>query len=171
MGVPQRRQRVFFVCLRKDLVGFVPCEQTLFDNIPHLDLAFNETVIPFNDVADGLGDGVDSPKMRQCWELRKDGDLDLSNANYREFGKSGMFNNQYVYPDKVCPTLAARKDCLIRYDIPKYLSATEVCCISSFPQDYNFGGQSPHYVCGMSVPPVMMAQVANQIWEQWLSKI
>lgn len=28
MGVPQRRQRVFFVCLRKDLVGFVPCEQT-----------------------------------------------------------------------------------------------------------------------------------------------
>lgn len=26
MGVPQRRQRVFFVCLRKDLVGFVPCE-------------------------------------------------------------------------------------------------------------------------------------------------
>ena len=171
MGVPQRRQRVFFVCLRKDLVGFVPCEQTLFDNIPHLDLAFNEMVIPFNDVADGLGDGVDSPKMRQCWELRKDGDSDLSNANYREFGKSGMFNNQYVYPDKVCPTLAARKDCLIRFDIPKYLSATEVCCISSFPQDYNFGGQIPHYVCGMSVPPIMMAQVASRIYEQWLSKI
>lgn len=171
MGVPQRRQRVFFVCLRKDLVGFVPCEQTLFDSIPHLDLAFNEMVIPFNDVADGLGDGVDSPKMRQCWELRKDGDSDLSNANYREFGKSGMFNNQYVYPDKVCPTLAARKDCLIRFDIPKYLSATEVCCISSFPQDYNFGGQIPHYVCGMSVPPVMMANVAKNIYEQWLSKL
>lgn len=171
MGVPQRRQRVFFVCLRKDLVGFVPCEQTLFDNIPHLDLAFNETVIPFNDVADGLGDGVDSPKMRQCWELRKDGDSDLSNANYREFGKSGMFNNQYVYPDKVCPTLAARKDCLIRFDIPKYLSATEVCCISSFPQDYEFGGQIPHYVCGMSVPPVMIANIANVIWEQWLCRI
>lgn len=171
MGVPQRRQRVFFVCLRKDLVGFVPCEQTLFDNIPHLDLAFNETVIPFNDVADGLGDGVDSPKMRQCWEFRKYGDLDFSNANYREFGKSGMFNIQYVYPDKVCPTLAARKDCLIRFDIPKYLSATEVCCISSFPQDYNFCGQKPHYVCGMSVPPVMMANVASNIYEQWLSKL
>lgn len=27
MGVPQRRQRVFFVCLRKDLVGFVPCDR------------------------------------------------------------------------------------------------------------------------------------------------
>lgn len=87
------------------------------------------------------------------------------------FGKSGMFNNQYVYPDKVSPTLAARKDCLIRFDIPKYLSASEVCCISSFPQDYEFGGQIPHYVCGMSVPPVMMAQVASRIYDQWLSKI
>lgn len=26
-------------------------------------------------------------------------------------------------------------------------------------------------VCGMSVPPVMMAQVANQVYKQWLSKI
>ena len=171
MGVPQRRQRVFFVCLRKDLVGFVPCEQTLFETLPRLNMKFNEAVIPFKDVADGMGDGVDSPKMRQFWELRMDGDLDLSNVNERKFGKSGMFNHQLVYPDKVCPTLAARKVCLIRFDIPKYLSATEVCCISSFPQDYNFSGQSPHYVCGMSVPPVMMAQVASRIYDYWLSKI
>lgn len=171
MGVPQRRQRVFFVCLRKDLVGFVPCEQTLFETLPRLNMNFNEAVIPFKDVADGMGDGVDSPKMRKYWELRMDGDSDLSNANEREFGKSGMFNNQYVYPDKVSPTLAARKDCLIRFDIPKYLSASEVCCISSFPQDYEFGGQIPHYVCGMSVPPVMMAQVASRVYDQWLSKI
>lgn len=27
------------------------------------------------------------------------------------------------------------------------------------------------FACGMSVPPIMMAQVATQIWEQWLSKI
>jgi hypothetical protein len=26
-------------------------------------------------------------------------------------------------------------------------------------------------VCGMSVPPLMMAQVSNQVWLQWLSKI
>ena len=171
MGVPQHRERVFFVCLRKDLVGFVPCEQTLFETLPRLNMNFNEAVIPFKDVADGMGDGVDSPKMRKCWELRMDGDSDLSNANYREFGKSGMFNNKYVYPDKVCPTLAAQKNCLIRFDIPKYLSATEVCCVSSFPQDYNFGGQIPHYVCGMSVPPIMMAQIASRVYEQWLSKI
>lgn len=73
--------------------------------------------------------------------------------------------------NKICPTLASKETCLIHFDQPRFLGQSEVCCISSFPQDYNFGGQSPHYVCGMSVPPVMMAQVANQIWEQWLSKI
>lgn len=43
--------------------------------------------------------------------------------------------------------------------------------ISTFPQDYNFCGLSPHYICGMSVPPVMMAQIATRIYEQWLSKL
>lgn len=171
MGVPQRRERVFFVCLRKDLAQPFLERVSLFEEAPRIKLEFNEPIIPFKEVADGLGDGVDSPKMRQCWEKRQFGDSDLSGANEREFGKKAMFNNQYVYLDKVCPTLAARKDCLIRFDIPKYTSKSEVCCISSFPQDYNFGGQSPHYVCGMSVPPVMMAQVASRIWEQWLSKL
>ena len=171
MGVPQRRERVFFICLRKDLVGFVPCEHTIFEQVPYLDLVFKEAEIPFNAVADGLGDSVDSPKMRQYWEMRKDGDKDMSDANKREYGKMGMFNHQYVYLDKVCPTLIGKKCCLIRFDIPKYTSKSEVCCISSFPQDYDFGGQLPHYVCGMSVPPIMMAQVASRIYEQWLSKI
>ncbi|MFS2550904.1 DNA (cytosine-5-)-methyltransferase, partial [Phocaeicola dorei] len=40
-----------------------------------------------------------------------------------------------------------------------------------FPQDYNFCGLSPHYICGMSVPPVMMAHVASRIWKYWLSKL
>lgn len=36
---------------------------------------------------------------------------------------------------------------------------------------YDFCGFSPHYICGMSVPPVMMAQVATRVYEQWLSKL
>lgn len=54
---------------------------------------------------------------------------------------------------------------------PIYLSRSEVCNISTFPQDYLFLNQSPHYICGMSVPPVMMAQVASRVWKYWLSKL
>lgn len=28
--------------------------------------------------------------------------------------------------------------------------------------------ESPQYVCGMSVPPVMMANIATEVYEQWL---
>ena len=83
--------------------------------------------------------------------------------NQRLFGKGSNFNQAYAYPDRICPTLASKESCLIHFVQPKFLAKSEVCCISSFPQDYNFGGQSPHYVCGMSVPPLMMAQVSNQI--------
>ena len=38
----------------------------------------------------------------------------------------------------------------------------------SFPQDYDFNGNNVQYVCGMSVPPNMMANIATEIYEQWL---
>lgn len=41
---------------------------------------------------------------------------------------------------------------------------------TKFPQDYDFGRQSPHYICGMSVPPLMMARVAQNVHQQWISK-
>jgi len=36
----------------------------------------------------------------------------------------------------------------------------------SFPSDYDFGAVNPKYVVGMSVPPVMIAQVASEIYKQ-----
>src|SRR5574344_1162720 len=171
MGVPQNRERVFFVCIRKDIAEPLLYQASLFERLPKFELNFNEEPIPFKDVADGSGDEVNSPKMRQCWDARIDGDADLSGANERLFNKRAMFTNRYIYPEKVCLTLVALKSCLIRFDIPRYLGKSEVCHISSFPEDYNFCGMLPHYLCGMSVPPIMMAQVASQVWEQWLSKI
>ena len=56
-------------------------------------------------------------------------------------------------------------------EIAKYTSRAEVCNISSFPSDYDFGNEEPHYICGMSVPPVMMAQIASRVYDLWLSKI
>lgn len=37
--------------------------------------------------------------------------------------------------------------------------------------NYNFNGNSINYIVGMSVPPIMMAKIALQIYEQWLSKL
>ena len=171
MGVPQRRERVFFVCLRKDLAKPFLERVSLFEELPRLNMEFKEKPILFGEVADFSGHEVNSKVIRILWENRKYGDINQMVASERLFNKASNFSQLYVYQDKVCPTLLRKKGCLILFDVPKYLSSTEVCCISSFPQDYDFCGQSPHYVCGMSVPPVMMAQVASRIYEQWLSKI
>jgi DNA (cytosine-5)-methyltransferase 1 len=39
--------------------------------------------------------------------------------------------------------------------------------IGSYPMDYNFKKIAPNYLIGMSVPPLMTAQIAHQIWLQW----
>jgi hypothetical protein len=41
----------------------------------------------------------------------------------------------------------------------------------TYPLDYNFKSIEPKYLIGMSVPPVMTAQIANQIKIQWLDNI
>jgi len=49
MGVPQRRERVFFICLRKDLAEPFLYQQDMFTEVPKLELNFNEPEIPFKD--------------------------------------------------------------------------------------------------------------------------
>lgn len=99
------------------------------------------------------------------------GDIALAEAYKKQTGKRGFFNQQYLYENKVSYTLTTHADSIIPFKQPIYLSRSEVCNISTFPQDYHFLNQSPHYICGMSVPPVMMAHVASRIWKYWLSKL
>jgi DNA (cytosine-5)-methyltransferase 1 len=37
----------------------------------------------------------------------------------------------------------------------------------TYPLDYNFKKIEPKYLIGMSVPPVMTAQIATEIYNQW----
>jgi len=51
------------------------------------------------------------------------------------------------------------------------MTKNELCLAGTYPLDYNFKTIEPKYLIGMSVPPVMTAQIANQIRIQWLDKI
>ena len=57
------------------------------------------------------------------------------------------------------------------YKRANHISDKSLKLAGSFPLDYNFLNNKPKYIIGMSVPPVMVAQIANQIYKQWLSKI
>lgn len=163
MGVPQRRERVFFIALRKD----IDCDFPLLS----LSLEFNEPEIYPNEFIDYEGREVCAIGLRTLWEHRQYGDRTQNDANQRLHGRDGGYSQSYVYPDKICPTLQTKKSCLIHFNAPRFLSVRELKCISTFPQDYDFAGAKPGYVCGMSVPPVMMAQVATRIYTHLLAPI
>ena len=170
MGVPQRRERVFFICLRKDLAEPFLYRKDMFTEVPKLELNFNEKTILFKEIIDMQGRKL-SENMTKIWEHRKEGDKSMQQGNERLTGKSSCFSQSYLYQNKTPGTLTSHEDSQVLFDVPKYTSKNEACKIGSYPLDYDFGGKKPHYMIGMSVPPVMTAQIATKIYEQWLDKI
>ena len=170
MGVPQRRERVFFVCLRKDLAEPFLYQKDMFTQVPKLELNFNEKAILFKDIIDMQGRNL-SENMTKVWEHRKVGDSAMQQGSERLTGKSTYFSQSYLYQNKTPGTLTSHEDSQVLFDAPKYTSKNEACKIGSYPLDYDFGGKKPHYMIGMSVPPVMTAQIATEIYSQWISKL
>lgn len=170
MGVPQKRERVFFICLRKDLAEPFLKTVSLFEELPALDMDFNEEPIFFGEFADYQGREIAGEKLRYYWENRLPEDDGMGDTTLRILGRETCFNHRYDKDNEVCHTLTAR-DVVCCYSQPRWHSPSDVLHISTFPLDYDFKGQKEAYVCGMSVPPVMMAQIASRVWEQWLCKI
>lgn len=169
MGVPQSRERVFFICLRKDLAKQFPKKMNIFSNFPYLNLNFDEESITFGEIEDDKGDLVTSPVASWLYSKRKYGDESLKQAAIREQGKKKNFDAKYIYKNKTPPTLNTKRAEIV-FDTGRRLSISERIKISTFPKDYNFCGKEL-FLTGMSVPPIMMAQIAKRIYEQILNKI
>jgi DNA (cytosine-5)-methyltransferase 1 len=173
MGVPQKRERVFFICLRKDLAKPLLKQVDFFTQLPILKMEFNETSILWEDIIErGICQrevkGIELPYL---WTKREKGDNDFSNTSGRVNNKPNKyFNYNYIYSDKVSNTITAKRVNIL-FDECRYQNDTEVIKCSTFPSDYNFLGLDINYLCGMSVPPIMMAQIASKVYEQGLSKL
>lgn len=168
MGVPQRRQRVFFVCLRKNLAEPFLYQKDMFTLMPKLGLIFNEKGIPFKEINDKEAkEEYLSPSISKHWHLAKEGQ-----GFNKVHKKGGMFSYSKVDRDKVLPTITAHHDGgSYHHTVHRPLSNKENCLAGSYPLDYDFIKNKVKYFVGMSVPPVMTAQIASRIYEQWISKI
>ena len=71
--------------------------------------------------------------------------------------------------NKPAPTLTTRLYYHSR--IPRTLNQREYCLCGSYPLDYKFTGHSYNFYIAMSVPPIMIANIAYQIRLQWLDKL
>jgi DNA (cytosine-5)-methyltransferase 1 len=151
MGVPQRRERTFFIARRADL------------NLPPLTYEFNEPEIP---VIKAFTPGFRSTGFRTYKdEIRKEWQMTTPGKNFSDANPKGHHFN-YIKLDPLRPscTIASSSAHLIfRWDEFRSLNEGELIRVQSFPDDYNFLDQSAGYVTGMSVPPFMMQRVASGI--------
>ncbi|XP_014489573.1 uncharacterized protein LOC106752405 [Vigna radiata var. radiata] len=160
MGVPQARERIFFIARRKDL------------KLPKLKFEFNEPPIPFGHIAD-KGCKLGNPKPlipslsdRWSYLTYADPSFRYADAKYRNKKEANsFFSSKLHYDDKVANTLVCSGD-FVYYHEKRNLTDVEYRRMSSFPSDYDFCTANVRYVCGMSVPPLMIARVANSIREQ-----
>ncbi|MBP6215476.1 MAG: DNA cytosine methyltransferase [Chitinophagaceae bacterium] len=170
MGVPQHRERVFFIALRKDLATPFMKQVDLFTVAPELNLEFNEPEVIFDMVADEKGELL-SELYQSRWEKRIDSDDCFADITERLEGERKCFSDKLIQFGKVAPTITAGGAYFVNHKTGLQLSDECLCQIGSYPMDYDFTVNKGKYLIGMSVPPVMTAQIAKQVYEQWLSKI
>ena len=146
MGVPQRRERVFFVALRKDLSEPFLEQVDMFTLAPKINLEFKEPYIPIKEFVKGQ-----PKKETQNYSQTRFGDVMLD-VN-RPANTIATDINRYWLDENTLIDDESKK------------------LIGSYPIDYDFKNENPQYLIGMSVPPLMTAQIADRIYEYWLSKL
>ncbi len=154
MGVPQARERTFFIARRNDL------------KLPPIKLDFNEKPITAVEAFSGLKmEGLAITEQQKFWWSR----IAPGDSFSKGHPKGHWFSSIKLHPKKTPPTLLASEGCgFYLWDKPRRVDAEMLMRIQSFPFDYDFGQVKQQYLLGMSVPPFMMQRVSTEILKQWI---
>lgn len=154
MGIPQKRHRVFFVATKLD-----------FD-LEKIDMWFNYEQVTYKDIKEGklrpLGKDTLFYKMA---EQAIDSDKSIADTRIRLGLKGSAFQTLYIRDYDVMPTQRSKPD-LIDLEHLTYVSKETMRNSQTFPQDYKFLPDTYTnigYVCGMSVPPVMIKRLMQKL--------
>ena len=115
MGVPQKRERVFFIARRKDL------------KLPELKLSFNEEPILFKELQKDIGKPLDKDTLYyKRWLKRIKSDKDFCDICIRtETSKRTNFSTKIIHDERVPFTIVSGGN-YIKYDKPEFLAKNEL---------------------------------------------
>jgi DNA (cytosine-5)-methyltransferase 1 len=164
-GVPQKRERVFFVALRDDI------------DKPKLVLAPKSRWISTGEATsdlqvltdDEIRDTAPAETALKFWRNTVIGQS-FSDACKVARNKASFFNWIRTCPKNPSATLPAEHAKTYHWAECRQLTYREWKRLGSFPDDYQAKTDKiGKYMIGMSVPPRMTEQVAKAVITQWLS--
>lgn len=160
IGVPQTRHRVFFVAVRKDF-NFDFCR---------LDMNFNYKPVLYGMIKQGTGRPItEGTELANILEQSNENDKRVGDIYRRKGEKERRFGTRLCWDDRTLQTITAAGE-YIRPREKVFISTSDFCSAQTFPQDYNFLNQNPQYVCGMSVPPVMIKRLITRVIDTGIFK-
>lgn len=157
MGVPQTRHRVFFVGIRSDLMI----------DPQFLDMSFDYEPVLFGEIRCEQGKDFQNPdsEYKRLLKFRLPTDRNIADISMRVRGKESGFGSKIFSDDKVAGTIVSGGSFFRMYD-GLFLTDSDYRNAQSFPQDYDFCNMQSQYICGMSVPPIMIKCIVTRLIEQ-----
>lgn len=148
MGVPQTRHRVFFVATRLD-----------FD-LQDIDLNFYYEPIRYGDFKtnhEKIAKGKMSEAIKQILPNEA-----VNECMMRIYGVNSGITHRVVRENDIYPTQTAGHGDIwtVKGNHP---SDEDVLHAQTFPEDYDLGIEKSEYICGMSVPPLMIKRLVTRL--------
>lgn len=152
MGVPQKRHRVFFIAFRND-IPFSPLD---------FDMSFNYEPIPYGSIKTEEEKPANGKMAKAIRQLRPGEKIE--DVMFRLHGVRSGITHRIAYADDVYPTQTAGHGDIWTED-GNHPSDMDVVHAQTFPEDYDFGTAKVEYICGMSVPPIMIRRIVQRLIE------
>lgn len=128
-----------------------------------LNMSFNYNPILYGEIKTGIGKKA-TEYQENLLEHAMKGDECLKDINSRLYGKESCFTDKIVWDDDILQTITANGK-IFRGSEKSKISIQDIINATSFPQDYCFMNEHPRYVCGMSVPPLMIFRIVTRLIE------
>lgn len=156
MGIPQIRNRIFIIGHKKEY------------KLPKLELNFSIPQLGFEVTKKYWDIECFTPKL--CDSYTKEWDkIKIGSSSDKIFQ---LCKPHLKKPSNTITESQSKGAAGVVHPTQKrFINIEEVRMLCTFPKDYDFLDVNGISVMGRSVLPVMMANISNQIYLQWLSKI
>ena len=128
-------------------------------------MSFNYEPVTYGEIKDNKGTDLKvGSQQYNMLQLATPQDHCIADVLVKHLGKTSCFTDIIVWDNEVPCTLTSKGN-IFSGNSKKRFSIHDITSMQTFPEDYDFNGNPVRYICGMSVPPVMIKRIVTRLIE------